>query len=76
MFDFDLLDIRRKIIKGKSQYLTKECWEYFISCIFEMDIEQKHFNYVLGGIHAEEDGELICLVQSSQREKYGSKEDS
>ena len=75
-FNFDMLDIRRKIIKGKSQYITQECWEYFISCLFEMDLEPEHYRYVIGGIKAETDGELICLIPSVKREKHGSKEDS
>lgn len=73
-FGVDLLDKRRKVIKGKSQYISYKCWDYFVIKLSEMDIDTKHYDYVVGGILAEPDGDAFCLYLASNREKHGSKE--
>jgi len=73
-FGVDLLDKRRKVIKGKSQYVSAKCWDYFVTAISEMDIDMKHCNYVIGGIGAEPDGNACCLYLVTNKEKHGSKE--
>ena len=73
-FGVDLLDKRRKVLKGKSQYISDKCWDYFITKISEMNIDPKHYNYILGGIFAEQDGNAFCLCVVTNKERHGSKE--
>lgn len=74
-FSVDLLDKRRKALKGKSQYISFEVLDYFISSISEMDIEKKHYHYILGGLKVERDGNAFCIYTTiKNKEKYGSKE--
>lgn len=73
-FGVDLLDKRRKIIKGKSQYISAKCWDYFVSCLSDMDIDIKHYNYVIGGIGIEPDGDAFYLHLATSKERHGSKE--
>lgn len=74
LFNVDLLDKRRKVIKGKSQYISAKCWEYFVQSLFEITDNQKHFKYVLGNINIEIEGDAVLLYLINQREKHGSKE--
>lgn len=70
-FKVDLLDKRRKVVKGKSQYVSFECWEYFISSLSEMDIDIKHCNYIIGGVKVEHDCGAVCLHLINTKEKHG-----
>jgi len=72
LFNVDLLDVRRKVIKGKTQYVSKTCWEYFIGYLFdEITDDERHYNYVLGNISSKVEGEAVCLTLVNKREKYG-----
>ena len=73
-FAVDLLDKRRKVLKGKSQYISDKCWEYFVTALSAMDIDARHYSYVLGGVKAEPDGNAFCLHLATNRERHGSKE--
>lgn len=73
-FNVDLLDKRRKVLKGKSQYISDKCWNYFVNAISEVNVDAKHYNYVLAGIRADPDGSAFCLRLVTNREKHGSKE--
>lgn len=70
----DLLDIRRKVIKGKSQYLDKKVWDKFITALFDISEDSRHFNYVIGNIKAYQEGDVIFLVLGDAKERYGSKD--
>jgi len=73
-FGVDLLDKRRKVLKGKSQYISAKCWDYFVEALSETDMDIRHYNYVIGGIAAEPDGDAFCLHLVNSKEKHGSKE--
>lgn len=72
--DVDLLDIRRKVIKGKSQYINKRVWDKFITALFDISEDSSHFNYVIGNIKAYQEGDVVFLALGDTRERYGSKE--
>jgi hypothetical protein len=63
-FNYDLLEIKVKVLKGKSVYLPLEFWYKACQLIGDYDIE--HSNYVLGGIKAvkcKTNKEVVLLVR-------------
>jgi|TARA_Y100000310_G_scaffold345571_2_gene466751 hypothetical protein len=48
---YNLLDIRCKIMKGKSVYMPKDCWEQVLHDLDEYKSSDTEF--ILGGIHHE-----------------------
>jgi len=74
-FGYDLVDIRYKILCGKSVYLPRRFWQIVNK---EMDKFRFHdINYILGGIKAEvckKNEEVVLLVPGNEGEE--EKEDN
>lgn len=76
-YGYDMLDIRRKVLIGKSIYLPRLVWEYFD---YEVcDYSQEHKNYAIGGIKGvvcEENNSVVLLVidESSEKESVAEKD--
>ena len=47
---YDLLDIRTKVLKGKSVYMPKHLWNSIIN-LLQPYIESQSSNYIIGGIY-------------------------
>lgn len=51
-YDIDLIDVRYKVLKKKSVYLSKKVWDIITTELNRYDIE--HTYYVIGNIREEE----------------------
>tara|TARA_Y100000310_G_scaffold188861_1_gene188848 strand:- start:4335 stop:4754 length:420 start_codon:yes stop_codon:yes gene_type:complete len=65
-YKYDILEIKSKVIRGKSVYLPLEFWQEICQRIGDYGIE--HTEYVLGGIKAVQckaNEEVVLLVRDS-----------
>ncbi|HUS48935.1 MAG TPA: hypothetical protein VMZ91_02115 [Candidatus Paceibacterota bacterium] len=66
---YDILDIRNKVLSGKSVYLPYEFWEKILKEIGLYRLE--HSFFVLGGIRAKrcnKNRDVVLLLKSEERE--------
>ena len=52
-YDVDLVDVRCKVLSGKTVYIPRNVWEEAMEAISEVDAEQKNLEFIIGGIKAD-----------------------
>lgn len=63
-YNYNILDIRCKVLSGKSAYVSKEFWD-----VLNEEIEQykiKHINYMISGLEAiecEKNTDVVLIVK-------------
>jgi len=68
---YDLLEIRSKVLSGKSVYLPTILWDYVLEKVYDIDYGEEHSQFILGGIRSvicDSNDQVVLLLPANSKE--------